>query len=375
MTSRVIWPTGRSDLGPQVIVVRAGESVQAAVDGASAQYRSDGIPRAILIAPGYYAEDVLVRCNEIHLSAIGGSGTVYLKSLTFSDATLESLEEFNSSADATVLVADDDLDPPWSNTICGIYCMRSYNVPRWGGDAIASLRVLGSVDRQICGDLRLEDVLAYKALERMPPWPPWPPRPPRPKPLFLPGPLGTPPGPSPELIEEMKNYDLELDPLRFPPWPPPQPVYRNAAILIRAAEPEFVHSTFYRHVLAWNCVTVILRDCQIEDNGDLVSLFDPAYGLPGDTSNNGANAVDCRFSRLVTRGTDGRFGGLFFERCTIQSISLEATGAPASEMLTCSVLGEINFQTVGPTLTFYGGEYYNEPTGDGVAGWTRVPSL
>ena len=81
-------------------------SIQAAIDYAEAVIPV-GEAVGILLAPGYYDEDVILRRDNVHFNGLaGGLGGVMVKSLTVSDCTPASIALFNASGNPAVLVED-----------------------------------------------------------------------------------------------------------------------------------------------------------------------------------------------------------------------------------------------------------------------------
>jgi hypothetical protein len=144
---------GGSDVTGNGSEARPFLTVQKAVDVASLGAWTTYNGAVVLVHPGTYDEDVVLKRSDedvvlkrsdVNLVGIGGQGVVKLKSLTVTNCTDASLAAFNASGDPTLLVKDVALPShPKNIEIREIEIDRSVNAPAWIGDAIASLRCLG----------------------------------------------------------------------------------------------------------------------------------------------------------------------------------------------------------------------------------------
>lgn len=122
-------------------------TIQEAVDAATIAIDAAAITSAlILVHPrSAYLEDVLIRCNKIHMKAFGPLNTVTIRSVTVTDATVASVALFNASGLKADLVKDALLtNPPDDNQLESLTFSRDAAVGAWVGLAQSSFRILGS---------------------------------------------------------------------------------------------------------------------------------------------------------------------------------------------------------------------------------------
>ncbi len=121
-------------------------TVQAAATAAEAAVVAGTYARAlVLIAPGTYLEDVLVRTDKVDLIGQGPQGSVIVRSYTISDATAASIAIFNGNGLKASLAIDAALtNPPTDNIAQNVKFIRDAGAAAWVGDARASVRLLGA---------------------------------------------------------------------------------------------------------------------------------------------------------------------------------------------------------------------------------------
>lgn len=147
---------GGTQLGTHVLPVSPTglgcrfKSVQDAISYAEDTF-SPSERALILLSPGTYDEDVLIRKEGINIRGVGGEPVI--KSVTVSDCTIASIDAFTAhGSDYTLLQRDVALgaDYPKTTMIEGVRLAREVNNPVWGpgtpggDDCCASFRVLGS---------------------------------------------------------------------------------------------------------------------------------------------------------------------------------------------------------------------------------------
>lgn len=158
------------------------DSIQAAIDYADAAL-PDGDGVGILIAPGTYNEDVILRRDQTHFNGLaGGLGGIVVKSMCVSDCTLASIANFRDPAhadkgDPTKLVRDAvrfaTKAIPRTISFTNIRFGRSVNAPAWfsGTDGVwdpstskynhdSALFSFSALGAPVAGTTFCEDVLA-----------------------------------------------------------------------------------------------------------------------------------------------------------------------------------------------------------------------
>ena len=300
------------------------DTVQAGVDYVSGLPLSSFEGAVVLIMPGTYAEDVVIRRSDVHLQGLGGQNVVIIKSVTITDCTLASIAAFNASGDPTVLVDAALPDRPKNNHLRAVTLNRQLNVPAWTGDAIASFRALGSPveGNDFCGN----ELLSWQCNV-----------------VQAAGAAAGKGG----LFTATANY------ISF------QDCWVTGGI------------KGYQTAGIWlDFVTAVASPGG--GTGTLEMTYDPALPEPSDTGNYGVNVNSGRVGKVLLSGPAGRAGQDYFEGVTIGEISIAATAtaASASNFDNCHVKGAIDIAAVGPTITFNGGRYMVAISGIGAAGFT-----
>jgi hypothetical protein len=300
-------------------------TIQAAVVAAEAlipfpSYYNGAI---ILVGPGDWAEDVVIRHDSIHLVGLCGQGCTKIRSVTYTDATLVSLAAFNASGDPSVLVKDATLlHPPSNNQIREIEIDRWVNSPVWAGDARASLRILGS---PVAGTSFMgNEMLAWGVTLRAA--------------------AGAAAGKG-ALYACFSNYVSFMD-----SW------------VAGGAKIHNVAGLWFDHVNA----SVPLGSHTVE------TFYDTAQAEPSDSGNYGLNARHSRFGKLWLSGPDSRCGQDYNEENTFDSVDHDGTSVLTSIFEQCYVRGAFDMAAVGPLVTFRAGRYMVAISGLGAVGFTGV---
>lgn len=291
-------------------------SVQSAIDWAVANI-PDGDPVGVLIAPGNYNEDVILRRNNTHFNGLtGGLGGTVIKSFTLTDCTVASVLAFNASGNFGDLVEDVALpSKPTIVTFSNLRFMRTVNVPAWVGDALFSFRVLAA---PVAGNPMSSDITAWVAsvFEQA---------------AGVPG--GTPGG----LLIAHSNYHACLG------------CVVSGGLKMRNATQTMMFGS---------------------DSFETTEVFyNPALPEPFDNANGGIIKFGGYIGGLHLTGTNGRIQ--FFMGVRMMGVEVDSTG-DASQMWDCNVFGAFNINNLGPTVVFYGGRYFVPIGGVGAAGFTGI---
>lgn len=300
------------------------KTVQAAVDYAELLALTSFEGVVVLVMPGTYTEDVVIRRSDVHLHGLGGQNVVIIKSVTISDCTLASILAFNASGDPTLLVQDGTLvSPPRNNHIRDLSVYRALNVPAWTGDAISSLRALGgpTAGTSFLGN----EMLSWRCNV-----------------VQATGAAGGKGG----LYAATANY------ISF------QDCWVSGGV------------KGYQTAGIWfDFVTAVASPGG--GTGTAEMFYDTGLPEPSDSGNYGLNVNSGRVGKILLSGPAGRCGQDYFEGVTIGEIDNNATtAASASIFHNCHVKGAIDIAAVGPTITFNGGRYMSAVTGLGLAGFT-----
>jgi hypothetical protein len=118
-------------------------TAQAAADAAAAAALANpGQNMVVLLTPGYYPEDVLIRSDRIRVFGLGAIGAVVVESLTWTDSTLAGLAAFNATGLPASLVRDPLVPQVVNGSVENVIVMRT--VGGWHAGATSSMRLLGS---------------------------------------------------------------------------------------------------------------------------------------------------------------------------------------------------------------------------------------
>lgn len=310
---------GGSPLGTRVFVVGPGcayATVQAAVTAAEAAGPTEATPMQIFIMPGFYNEDVLVRRTCVHLHGLGGQGAVVLNSLTFSECTVASINNFNASGDPTQLILDATLvDPPWRNEVRDIECERRNALTAWIGFANGSIRFL-SRGNVTGGRVGRYEILMWRCS------------------------------------------------------------FRNAT---GAAGKAVVNSfsqyiSFYDSWVNGNLEARQFAGMWLDNsdaNGTLTFSYDST--LPKANGGNlGLNGRASRFGAVILNGRDVKVGSAdYMIKCSFASFVNNCNNVGSTGLFRdCYIDSTVQLNAAGPTVVFRGGRHQLQVAGAGAAGWT-----
>jgi hypothetical protein len=307
-----------SNLGSRVYVVGVPGSgcpystVQSAIAAAETGYVAPLPNRAVLVTPGDYDEDALVRQNNVHFF---GLGRPRVGSLTFSDCTLKSIDIFNASGAWTDLVADPALfETPERNVVRDIDFARQTG-PAWTGMADASLRFLG----QASGGSKLGKMM------------------------------------------------LEL-------WG--SHVYSTFTGGNRISLAQVFNVAFHNCFVKGFIEAKQIGGLWLEESrciGKVGLLRDTAQPEPGVGPWLGMNGQGSHVYDLVLEGDAPLVGADYMRKCTFDVIHDQAkTKDSVAEFRDCYVEGDIEIANLGPLVTFKAGRYMGAVIGAGAAGFTGV---
>lgn len=314
---------GGASLGDNVFIAAPGgayATVQAAVDAAVAAGPSESTPKLVLIAPGFWNEDVLCRRSCVHFQGLGGQGAVVLNSLTFSECTVASINAFNASGNPADLVLDATLvDPPWRNEVRDIECERRNALTPWIGFANASFRCLsrGSVTG---GRVGRYEILSWRC------------------------------------------------------------TFRNAtgvggkAVVLSYTQYISFYDSWCNGDLEARQFAGLWAD-NSDLNGTLTLVYDST--LPKASGGNlGLNGRASRFGALVANGRDAKVGVDYMLKCSFASVQNNCTNVASTSVFDgCYVKGAFDITAVGPLVTFNAGRHMVAVGGAGAAGFTRNAGL
>jgi len=314
---------GGASLGDNIFVAAPNAAyltVQSAVDAAVAAGPSEATPKLVLVAPGFWNEDVLCRRSCVHFQGLGGQGVAVLNSLTFSECTVASINNFNASGNPADLVLDATLvDPPWRNQVRDIECERRNALTAWTGFANGSFRCL-SRGNVTGGRVGRYEILSWRCVFRN-----------------------------------------------------ATGVGGKAVVLSYTQYISFYDSWVNGDLEARQCAGIWGDNSDI--NGTITIQYDST--LPKASGGNlGLNGRASRFGAVVMSGRDAKVGVDYMLNCSLASYSNSCTNVASTTVLDdCSVKGAISIANAGPVVTNNGGTHLQEPTGTGAVGWTDVPGF
>lgn len=312
------WPF----IGQHVFVVSPNgpyTSVQAAVDAAVAAGPSEATPKIVLVTPGFWNEDVLIRRSCVHVHGLGGQGVAVLNSLSFSECTVASINNFNASGNPSDLVLDATLvDPPWRNEVRDIECERRNALTPWVGFANASFRCL-SRGNATGGRVGRYEILSWRC------------------------------------------------------------TYRNAtgggkAIALSYTQYISFYDSWCNGDLEARQFAGLWAD-NSDLNGTLTLVYDSTQPK-GNGGNLGLNGRASRFGALVMNGRDAKIGVDYMLKCSFASVQNNCTNVASTSVFDdCYVKGALDITVIGPLVSFNGGRHMVAVGGAGAAGFTRNAGL
>lgn len=295
---------------------------------------------AVLLAPGYYDEDVVLRRDKVHFNGLaGGLGGIVVKSVCVSDCTLASIDAFRlaSSADKgdfSKLTRDPAIHSiPRTVSFTNVRFGRRANSPAWhpGSDGAwdpstskyerdSALYSFSAIGAAVPNTTFLDDVLAI---------------------------IGC--------VTDTATGATANAP--------------NGYQFVRAGNPVFLNSLLGDGSECHNCGQVLVLNGIAF--GPLVAFHDVTETAPAGASGNGYSLVKvAAMGGLYAIGADGN--NAFAFDCTIQAdLKTEATAAVSTFLFNSAVGGNLEIANLGPSVTMYMGRYSNPCAGAGAAGFTE----
>lgn len=285
-------------------------SVQAAVTAAeAAALANPGQNMTVLITPGAYAEDVLVRSDRIRIVGLGAYGAVVVQSITFTDATLASLALFDASGDPTTLVKDGAIPDVTNGAIENLICYRNGG-PMWHPSAEGSIRLLGSdtVDGAFLAD------------------------------EFH--------------LKEVTSIGIGM--------------FSQAFVATQATDVASHECSYRGSIKSWQFGRWEFHHCRI--TRDLWGHYDSTLNHPG-VGQTGIIALQSTVERYLRVSGDVAML-LLVQDCSIDALQIDTSGVRTNTLEECFIRSGIQMPNIGPLVNFYAGRHLMLPAGPGAVGWT-----
>jgi hypothetical protein len=319
-------------------------SIQAAIDYADVSL-PDGDGVGILVAPGYYDEDVILRRDNTHFNGLaGGLGGIVVKSMCVSDCTLASIANFRDPAhadkgDPTLLVRDAARFAakaiPRTISFTNIRFGRRTNVPAWfsGTDGVwdpstskynhdSALFSFSALGAPVAGTTFCGDVLAFISC-----------------------------------VTDTAAGAVVNAP--------------NGYYFCYAGNPVFLNSLMGDGVVTHNCGgCLLLKAIALSP---LVTFYDATEAEPAGSARQGFGMLGLQaMAGVYAIGPNGN-NGFSFGSTIDTEYKTEATDVTAfSYFLNTCINGNLEITNLGPSILMQMGRYSNPCAGAGAAGFTEV---
>ena len=320
------------------------DSIQAAIDYADTVL-PDGEGVGILVAPGYYDEDVILRRDNTHFNGLaGGLGGIVIKSMCVSDCTLASIANFRDPAhadkgDPTKLVRDAARFAtkaiPRTISFTNIRFGRRTNVPAWfsGTDGVwdpstskynhdSALFSFSALSAPVAGTTFLGDVLAL---------------------------IGC--------VTDTAEGAVPNAP--------------NGYYFCYAGNPVFLNSIAGDGIVTHNCGgCLMLKSLAFSP---MVTFYDAAEAEPAGSSRQGFGMMDVQsMAGINAIGPNGNNSFALGSTINVEYKTESTDAAAFSYFLNTCINGNLEITNLGPSILMQMGRYSNPCAGAGAAGFTEV---